>query len=106
MKTNDWLIRGISPKKLQREKERALRTARKELDRKMSDRVETILNKAQNTGSLSSLEFSLLMQDVLISKNGYVLDTGSHENVNAEVALRLVKKIKKYPRMWSWFMVG
>lgn len=40
MKTNDWLIRDISPKKLQREKEKALRTARKELNRKMAKELK------------------------------------------------------------------
>ena len=44
---------------------------------------------------------------MLISENGYVIDTGNYENVNAEVALRLAQKIKEYPELWEiFFMVA
>jgi hypothetical protein len=47
------------------------------------------------------------MQRLLISEDGYVIDTGNWENVNAEVALRLAKKIKKHPILWKLlFMVA
>ena len=66
-------------------------------------KVEEKVNKANSKGWLSGLEFSLLMQDLLISEGGYIIDTGNYENVNAAVAVELVKKIKKHPVIWSLF---
>lgn len=54
----------------------------------MTDSGKEILNKAYNQGWLSGFDFSLLIQDMTISENGYVIDTGNWENVNAEVALK------------------
>lgn len=64
-----------------------------------------ILTKAWKTKSLNGYEFSIFMQELLISKEGYVLDTGSWEDVNAEVALRLAKKIRKHPIIWKLFFM-
>lgn len=64
-----------------------------------------ILDKAYEQGYLSGFDFSMLMHKLLISENGYVLDTGNYENVNAEVALRLVEKIKMHPKLWAWFFM-
>lgn len=65
------------------------------------------LTKAHQNGWLSGFDFSLLIQDLLISEDGYVIDTGNYECVNAEVALRLADKIKKHPIIWSiFFMVA
>lgn len=66
---------------------------------------EEILNKANKHGYLSGFEFSVFMHEILISENGYVLDTGNYENVNAEVALRLADKIKKHPLIWKMFFM-
>lgn len=55
---------------------------------------------------LSGFDFSIWMHDKLISKNGWVIDTGNWENVNAEVARRLEKQIQKHPILWKIFMVG
>lgn len=68
-------------------------------------RGERILYKAYEQGWLSGFDFSILIQDLLISENGYVIDTGNYENVNAEVALRLAEKIKKHPKLWEWFFM-
>lgn len=65
-----------------------------------------LLDKAYNQGYLSGFDFSVLMQNFLISEDGYVIDTGNYENVNAEVALRLAKKIKDHPELWKIFMVA
>jgi hypothetical protein len=66
-----------------------------------------ILDKAYEQGWLSGFDFSVLMHRLLVSENGYVIDTGNYENVNAEVALRLVEKIKSHPKLWEWlFMVA
>lgn len=64
-----------------------------------------LLNKAYEQGFLSGFDFSVLIHKLLVSENGYVLDTGNYENVNAEVALRLAEKIKKHPKLWEWFFM-
>lgn len=70
----------------------------------MRDNKE-ILDKAYEQGWLSGFDFSVLMQNFLVSENGYVIDTGNYENVNAEVALRLAEKIKRHPKLWEWFFM-
>ena len=62
-----------------------------------------ILDKAAKKSYLNGFEFSILIHDLLISENGYVIGTGNWENVNAEVALRLVENIKKHPILWKLF---
>ena len=70
-------------------------------------RGKEILNKAYQWGWLSGFDFSLLIQDMTISENGYVIDTGNWESVNTEVALRLAERIKKHPIIWKiFFMVA
>lgn len=73
----------------------------------MTDRGKEILNKAHQKGWPSGFDFSLLIQDMTISENEYVIDTGNWENVNAEIVLRLAKQIKKHPIIWKiFFMVA
>ena len=38
---------------------------------------------------LDGFEFSIWMQDKLVSKNGWVIDTGNWETANAEIDRRL-----------------
>lgn len=71
----------------------------------MTDRGKEILKKGYQQGWLSGLDFFLLIQDMTISENGYVIDTGNWENVNAEVALRLAEQIKKHPILWKLFFM-
>ena len=71
----------------------------------MTDKGKEILDKACQQGWLSGFDFSLLIQDMTISENGYVLGTGNWENVNAEVALRLAEQIKKHPILWKLFFI-
>lgn len=66
---------------------------------------EKILCKAYKQGWLSGFDFSVLMHRLIISEDGYVIDTGNYENVNAKVALRLAEKIKKHPKLWKWFFM-
>ena len=73
----------------------------KQEQKKTSD----ILDNAEIQGYLNGFEFSILIHNLLISENGYVIDTGNWENVNAEVALRLVEKIKKHPILWKHFFM-
>lgn len=65
------------------------------------------IEKAKRDGWLSGFDFSLLMQDLLISDGGWVIDTGNWENVNAEVAIRLEERVRRHPMLWKcFFMVG
>ena len=67
--------------------------------------VIKILKRAEEQRWLSGFDFSILMQDLLISKNGYVLDTGNWENVNAEVALAIWRRVKRHPVLWKLFFM-
>lgn len=67
--------------------------------------VKEISDKAYEYGALNGFDFSIFMQNLLISENGYVIDTGNYENVNAEVSLRLLEKIKKHPIIWRLFFM-
>ena len=71
----------------------------------MGNRCREILEKAYNQGYLSGFDFSIFIQDALISENGYVIDTGNWENVNAEVVLRLAENIKRHPILWRLFFM-
>ena len=89
----------------------ALAAYYKEMERYFTDHATTstktsdILDKAEEQGYLNGYDFSILIHNLLISENGYVIDTGNWENVNAEVALRLVEKIKKHPILWKHFFM-
>lgn len=67
--------------------------------------MEKLLQKAEVQGSLDAREFNSLMHKLLISRDGYVIDTGNYENVNAEVALRLAEKVKEHPLLWRLFFM-
>lgn len=83
----------------------ALAAYYKEMVLKPAQKTSDILDNAEIQGYLNGFEFSILIQKLLISENGYVIDTGNWENVNAEVALRLVEKIKKHPILWKHFFM-
>lgn len=73
----------------------------------MNINTKMLLQKAKNYGYLNGVDFSIVMQNLLISEGSYVIDTGNYENVNAVVAIRLAEKIKKHPWLWKiFFMVG
>lgn len=69
------------------------------------EKIKEISEKAEIQGYLDGFDFSILMQRILISKDGYVIDTGNYQNVNAEVALRLLKKIQEHPVLWKMFFM-
>lgn len=56
--------------------------------------------------SLSDKEFAEFMRAMLVSEDGYVIDTGNNESVNAELALLLDSKCRKHKRLWKKFMAG
>lgn len=49
----------------------------------MNNKVKDILEKAYKQGRLDGFDFAIFMQNLLISKDGYVIGTGNWENVNA-----------------------
>lgn len=72
----------------------------------MADRKREILNKAKVQGWLSGFDFSVLMQELLVSPNAYVIDTGNWQNVNAAVAQLLAQRIRRHPLLWKWFFMA
>ena len=68
-------------------------------------RVNKLLWKAYDKGYLNGFDFSLLIQDLLISEEGYVIDTGNYANANAQVALMLAKNIERHPILWKLFFM-
>ena len=64
-----------------------------------------LVDKAYRQGWLSGYDFSVLIQELLISKDGYVVGTRNWENVNAEAAILLVEKIKRHPILWKLFFM-
>lgn len=78
---------------------------KKDKDKSISIASEFTLKRAYEQGWLSGLDFSILIQNLLISESGYVVDTGDWKTVNAEVALRLAEKIKRHPMLWKWFFM-
>lgn len=71
----------------------------------MADKKLEILNKAKVQGWLSGFDFSVLMQELLVSPNAYVIDTGNWQNVNAAVAQLLAQRIRRHPLLWKWFFM-
>ena len=72
---------------------------------KNENRVREILKKAEEQCWLSGFDFSILMQRLLVSENGYVIDTGNWENANAAVALYLWERVKRHPVLWELFFM-
>ena len=61
----------------------------------------------RDIGWIDGVDFSIFMQDLLVSRDGYIMDTGNFENANYVCAHRLLNKIKRHPWIWKWFfMVG
>lgn len=53
------------------------------------------------------LDFIRWVQNIFISENGYIVDTGNYQTVNDELMRRVDRKIKKHPLIWKlFFMVG
>lgn len=86
------------------DREYKLYELRSKIDREK--KIIELIKKAETDAFLTGFDFSILMQKLLISPTGYVIDTGNYENVNSEVALRLHERIKKHPLLWKLFMVA
>lgn len=71
------------------------------------DQLEKEFEPDNMYGYIDGFDFSLFMQELLISEGGYVIDTGNWENVDYVCAYRLLEKVKKHPLIWKlFFMVG
>lgn len=71
------------------------------------EKIKKIVDKANSQTYLDGFDFSILMQNLLVSPTGYVMDTGNWENANREIALSLFERIKKHPIIWKLlFMVA
>lgn len=67
--------------------------------------LKSIMRKTETQTYLGGFDFSCLMAQLLVSKDGWVIDTGNYENVNAEVARRLVRNIERHPILWELFFM-
>ena len=76
--------------------------------------AEKILNgdienkiEPKQVGWIDGFDFSIFMQNLLVSEDGYIMDTGNWANANYICAYRLLNKIKRHPWIWRLlFMVG
>ena len=69
------------------------------------NKINEICDKARSKGWLNGFDFSILIQDLTIPEGAWVIDTGNFENVNAEVALRLIDRIRRHPIIWKLFFM-
>ena len=69
------------------------------------ERIDEMIENLEHQTYLTGFDFSMLMQELLISEYGYVIDTGNWENVNAETARLLYRQIQKHPLLWKWFFM-
>lgn len=65
--------------------------------------LDKTITKAYYEGYLTDNEFCKFVTNLLISKNGYIMDWGTGEQGNAQALLLLVEKIRKHPYIWKKF---
>lgn len=68
-------------------------------------KAKEILAKTEKQNFLNGFDFSVAIQDLLISEGGWVIDTGNWENVNAECLIRLMDRIERHPILWKLFFM-
>ena len=66
---------------------------------------ESVAAGIERRKGMSDYEFIIKIQNLLISKEACVIDTGSYRDVNAVIIPRLEKKIKRHPLLWKWFFM-
>ena len=87
------------------DKEGKLYKLKSEIDNER--KINEIIDKAQKQTYLSGFDFAILIQNLLVSPTGWVMDTGTWENANREIALLLVERIRKHKLLWKLlFMVA
>lgn len=71
------------------------------------DRANEVLIRTAEQSYLDGLDFSRVMLSLLVSKDGYIMDTGNWENANLIAAVELTKKVKRHKLIWKlFFMLG
>ena len=48
---------------------------------------------------------SSFFQSLFISDDGYVIDVGNFQTANNEILEDILKRVKKHPILWKFFMV-
>lgn len=51
------------------------------------------------------LQFSRFIQNLFISKHGWVVDTGNFQTVNFALMQSIYYKVKKHPWLWKLFFM-
>lgn len=85
------------------------------IDKICHENIEDAENKLNNDienkilphyiGWIDDLDFSIFMQKLLVSNDGYVIDTGNWQNANYACAHKLLYRIKRHPWIWKWFFM-
>ena len=71
--------------------------------RKLACWLKELKEKRENFQE--DLNFMLRIQNLLISKDGWVIGTGNYQSVNEEMLYRLEQNIKRHPILWKWFFM-
>jgi len=50
--------------------------------------------------------FSNFIASLLVSENGYVIDTGTYRDVNMAIMEKFLKQVERHPILWRLFMVA
>lgn len=88
--------------KIEKIRHENIEDAEKRLNGEIENKIEP-----NQCGWVDGFDFSVFMQELLVSRDGYVIDTGNWENVNYACAHSLLGRIKRHPWIWKWFfMVG
>lgn len=75
-------------------------------EKRLNGEIENKIEPTQ-IGWIDGFDFSMFMQELLISRDGYIMGTGNWENANYVCAHSLLSRIKRHPWIWKWFfMVG
>ena len=69
------------------------------------EKIKEIMERSEKEMGMNGFDFSILMQNLLVSENGYVIDIGDWECANKAIAFRLLEKIKKHPIIWKLFFM-
>lgn len=57
------------------------------------------------SGNMNSREFNKVLTELLVSKDGYVCDTGNYMNANYAIVYRLIDNIQRHPLLWKLFFM-
>ena len=81
------------------DKEEKLYKLKSEIDNER--KINEIIDKAQKQTYLNGFDFPSRIRYLLASPTEYIMDTGTWENANREIALLLVERIRKHKLLWK-----